>query len=720
LLFNQTIADEDVGAPATCFSEIIHARTNSQNSIMHNQRPLSADQAVELAAQFQSQGRLQEAEQLLRQVLQNQPNHAFALHLLGIIAHQAGQREQAVELIRQAIRHKGKIGLFHANLGEISRQLGRLDDAIAHGKRAVTLEPQMAMAHGNLGIAYFDRKDYALAETCMKRALALQPNFAPALNYMGNLMRAQKRYDEAIVWYNKAIATHPNYLEPMNNLGALLLELARPEEAAAALERALQLNPNYAEALCNRGGVHLVQEQYEAALDCYRRALQLRPDFAAAQWGLGKTWFALENQTEAEAAARQTLRLDPSHAGAHALLGNIHVQQEQPEQAEAEFEQALQLDPECNDALLGLGGLCLEQGKMKQAEELLARSLASKPDNLEAHIAIVQARKVKPGDESFTALQAEAQKSGGVFTQKTMALHFSLGKGYDDLKEHGLAFPHFLAACKLKRATLNYDPADTTRRFDELMDIFDRDTIKRLGGSGDPSQTPLFVLGMPRSGTTLTEQIIASHPDVYGAGELQDLSLFTQNNLRALDHDTLAAWGADYATGLQRRAPDARRITDKMPANFQLVGLIHLMLPNAKIIHVNRNPVDTCVSCFTKPFTHGQEFSYDLTELGRYYADYARLMQHWREVLPQGAFLDVRYEDIVADKEAQARRLIEYCGLEWNDACLDFHKTERAVRTASVTQVRQPIYTSSVERWRAYEQFLEPLLDALGELVPGR
>ncbi|OGS90457.1 MAG: hypothetical protein A2Z95_04445 [Gallionellales bacterium GWA2_60_18] len=697
---------------------------------MHNQRPLSADQAVELAAQFQSQGRLQEAEQLLRQVLQNQPNHAFALHLLGIIAHQAGQREAAADLIRQAIRHKGKVGLFHANLCEILRQLGQLDEAVAHGKRAVALEPQMAMAHCNLGIACFDRKDYTQAETCMKRALALQPNFAPALNYMGNIMRAQKRNDDAIAWYNKAIATHPNYPEPMNNLGALLLELARPEEAAAALERALQLNPDYAEALCNRGGVYLVQEQESAALDCYRRTLQLRPEHAAAQCGLARTWFALETYPEAEAAALQALRLDPKHADAHALLGKIYTQTEQPEQAEAEFTRALQLDPECNDALTGLGHLQEVQGRLPEAEATLLRALAASPDNLDARISLVHARKVKPGDANFAAVQAEEQSGSANSKKWTIELHFALGKGYDDLRDCERAFPHFITGCKLKRATLSYGPDANARLTDTLMEIFDRATIERLRGSGDPSQTPVFVLGMPRSGTTLAEQIIASHPDVYGAGELMDLQQIARerttntatrfpDNLRALDQAMLASWGADYAAGLRSRVPDAQRITDKMPANSMIVGLIHLMLPNARIIHVNRNPVDTCVSCFTKLFAHGQEFSYDLAELGRYYADYARLMQHWRDVLPPGAFLDVRYEDIVADKEAQARRLIEYCGLEWDDACLDFHKTERAVRTASVTQVRQPIYTSSVERWRTYEKFLGPLLDALGGLVPG-
>jgi hypothetical protein len=193
------------------------------------------------------------------------------------------------------------------------------------------------------------------------------------------------------------------------------------------------------------------------------------------------------------------------------------------------------------------------------------------------------------------------------------------------------------------------------------------------------------------------------------------------NNFRILNKELLTEWGANYVVALKRRAPGARHITDKMPANFLAVGLIYLMLPNAKIIHVKRSPMDTCLSCFTRLFRRKQQgHTYDLAELGRYYADYVRLMNHWRSVLPAGSFLEVQYEDIVADQALQARRLIEYCGLEWNDNCLNFHKTQRPIRTASLTQVRQPIYTSSVERWRPYEKFLEPLLNALGDLVPNR
>ncbi len=684
-----------------------------------------------LATQLQTQGRLQDSEHLLQQILLQQPNHPFALHLLGVIAHQVGKQSLAADLIRKAIQSKGDIALFHANLSEILRQLKRLDEAIAQGERAVALEPKMAMAHSNLGIAYFDSNDLDKAEVCQQRTLAIDPSFAPSLNNIGSIFRERGDKKTALEWYTKATAANPNYLEPLNNLGALLLEEDRIPEAIESLEKALRLNPNYAESICNMGGVHLAQEEHDAALAKFRRALELRPVYLEAQMGLAKTLQAMELLPEAEVTAQQALQIDDNSSKAHALMGSIYTETERPEQAEKEYNRALEVNPDSDEGLLGLGHLCVENGDIKRAESLFKRALELNPDNVAAHVHMIQARKVTKKSEHFAKLLEEEKNAGQHSENRQMSLHFALGKCYDDTKEYDHAFPHFIEGCNLKRKKLSYDPDAAAKQFIELKDIFSKDYIDSLRGAGEKSSLPVFVLGMPRSGTTLTEQIIASHPDVYGAGELPDLLRIAHrktdaatttfpDNLRYLNAETLNAWGAEYVTGLKKRAPGSKHITDKMPANFFAVPLIHLAMPNAKIIHVNRNPVDTCVSCFTRLFNRKQEHTYDLAELGRYYTDYAKLMDHWRAVLPADAFLDIQYEDIVADQEKQARRLLEYCGLEWNEACLDFHKTKRQVRTASVTQVRQPIYNTSVERWRKYEKFLGPLLEELGDLVPGR
>jgi hypothetical protein len=307
-------------------------------------------------------------------------------------------------------------------------------------------------------------------------------------------------------------------------------------------------------------------------------------------------------------------------------------------------------------------------------------------------------------------------------------LHFALGKCYDDINEHSTAFKHYQQGCQLKRGRINYNADDQTRFFDNLINIFDKSMFKSLRQFANTSDFPIFVLGMPRSGTTLTEQIIASHPNVFGAGELHHFieysnisvntpsgSVFYPDNLKLLSDEQLSKIGTQYVERLRKYSADAEHVTDKMPGNFANLGLIHALLPNAKIIHIERNAFDNCLSCYTRLFQHGQNFTYDLTELGRYYADYRRLMQHWRKVLPKDAFLDVSYEELVADTETQARRIIDYCGLEWDANCLEFHKMERQVRTASVTQVRQPIYKTSLERWRFFEKELAPLAIALGD-----
>jgi len=473
-----------------------------------------------------------------------------------------------------------------------------------------------------------------------------------------------------------------------------------------------------------------LQIQGKDSLAALQKAAELLPGDAVAHYNLGNILHERGRLNEAEASYRRALKIEPDGADTHTNLGKTLQDMGRIGEAEASYRRALQIKPDHAEAHNNLGETLMESGRLDEAEASLRRALQIRPDYVKVRLSLASVRKVKADDENLAALIAADEAAHNSATplpgEDAVCLHFALGKCHDDIGEYEKAFPHFLEGNRLKRATFDYDPDETARRIDSIMRNFDMATMDRLRG-GDPSHLPVFILGMPRSGTTLVEQIISSYPGVHGAGELPDLKAIMRRNvagvafpdsLRLLDRAQLAAWGADYVAGLQRRAPDARRITDKMPANFLAVGLIHLMLPNAKIIHVNRDPVDTCLSCFTQLFKEGQEFSYDLAELGRYYVDYARLMEHWRRVLPEGAFLDVRYEDIVADQEAQARRLIEYCGLEWNDACLDFHQNKRAVRTASMTQVRQPIYESSVERWRRYKKFLGPLLDALGETTP--
>ena len=305
-------------------------------------------------------------------------------------------------------------------------------------------------------------------------------------------------------------------------------------------------------------------------------------------------------------------------------------------------------------------------------------------------------------------------------------LHFAVAKAYADLERHREAFDHMLRGNKLKRGKIEYDEPANLALFDEIIGTVTKKLMREKKGQGASSKVPVFILGMPRSGTTLVEQILSSHPQVFGAGELREMHEVTQAMRRpdgsewpfpgfvpSMTAKELRAFGEEYVRRVQALAPEASRVTDKMPSNFYYVGLIHLAMPNARIIHTMRDPIDTCLSCFSKLFSHEQNHTYDLGELGRFYRAYERLMAHWREILPKGVMIDVRYEDVVADLETQARRIIAHAGLEWDEACLAFHRNKRPVKTASATQVRRPIYKSSIGRWKPYEDLLAPLLKEL-------
>ena len=315
--------------------------------------------------------------------------------------------------------------------------------------------------------------------------------------------------------------------------------------------------------------------------------------------------------------------------------------------------------------------------------------------------------------------------------ERYMALHFALGKAYEDMKEYPKSLEHYTIGAKLKRAVLKYDEAEVFDFFDSIREVFSEDYFKNRPYEGLSSSLPLFIVGMPRSGSTLAEQIISSHPDVYGAGEIKVLSSVLSNlrqkfpNLprfpkmaTAMKPQQFAAVANGYLKELTAMSPTAVRVTDKLLTNYYFVGLINTLFPNAKIIHTMRNPVDTCLSAYSKLFKDDMPHSYDLAELGRYYKKYEELMEHWRHVLPQGVMLDVQYEDVIADAETNARKIIEFVGLPWNDACLNFHTSDRPVKTASVSQVRKPIYGSSVNRWERYGDGLKPLVDALNAGVP--
>jgi tetratricopeptide (TPR) repeat protein len=532
--------------------------------------------------------------------------------------------------------------------------IGRDEEAVASFEAAVAIRPAYADARANLArtLVRLRRHDAAIGH--FQAALAVRPDDADLYNSLGNALQALGRAAEARVQYLKAIALRPSFAEAHNNLGNALAALNRHEEAVAHFRTALALAPGLIEVNNNLGASLEAVDQIEPALACYERVVAADPRNARARHRIGHALRALGRLDEAQRA----------------------------------FESAVALAPDRPEFL---------------------RSLA-------------EGKTFQPGDPHLAMLEELSRNIDRLSDHDRIELHFALAKAYGDLERHALAFRHMLDGNALRRRQISYDEPGTLALFERIRSVFTPELLRRHAGGGDPSAQPVFVFGMPRSGSTLVEQLLASHPRVVAAGEITDLTqAVAAMRARASFPDGFAAAGADvlrdlgsgYVARIARLAAGAARVTDKALANFLYAGLIHLALPNARMIHTRRDPIDTCFSAFSKLFTTAQPHTFDLGELGRYYRAYDRLMAHWRDVLPDGCMLEVRYEDLVADFAPQARRIVAHCGLEWDDACLAFHAARRPVRTASAIQVRQPIYGGAVGRWRPYAEMLGPLLAAL-------
>jgi len=686
---------------------------------------LSPPQALMLAEQHRRAGRLRDAETLSRGAIEVAPDSAEAVHQLGLIAYQSNKLDEAIAHLRRAVALDAGVSIYHANLGEMCRLAGRPEEAIAHGRRALELDPENPGALSNVGIALFELKRFDEALDYYGRALALNPDFAEAHSNRGNALYALKRLPEAEAAHRRALALNPRFTQAWNNLGTTLRDLKRPEEAVAAYRKALAQAPNDPDTLDNLALGLKDLDRLDEAVTTLRRALDIEAKNDKIHLHLGSLLIDQDKVDEAAQAAERALALDPSNHDTINLMGRIAFTRGDLQQALTHFGRAVKFKPDLADAYNNMGNALKDLGRLAEAEAAFLKALELDSKLTGVFVNLADSKTFSADDPHLAAMRALEHQDGLSRTDR-MHLNFALGKAYADIKDHAGSFEHLVAGNAQKRAQLGYDEAATLGLFDRIAAVFTPELVAAKAGSGAASRVPIFILGMPRSGTTLVEQIFASHRDVHGAGELKTLddilgkmrgpdgrAVPYPEFVAAVDAGALEDIGARYVAALAKLAPDAKHVTDKMPSNFFFAGIIHLALPNARIIHSVRDPVDTCISCFSKLFTAEQSHTYDLAELGRYHRRYQTLMAHWHRVLPQGRILDVRYEDVVADLEGQARRILAHCGLDWDPHCLQFHRTERPVRTASATQVRQPIYRSAIGRWRVYEPYLQPLLAEL-------
>lgn len=566
------------------------------------------------------------------------------------------------------------------NLANTLRQQGRLEEAVSHYNEALRTNPGHVLARHNLGNAFLALGRFGDAEASFRHVLGLNPNIAESHCNMGNALLAQRRPEEAVASYRRALHLNPRLAVAHSNLGDALRDLGLPEDAAASCREALTLDPQHAETHNGLGNALLDLGRLPDAAASYARALSINPRFVKAYVNLAMVLRLLGNAAEAEAMCRHALQLDPAAAAAVALLAELQADSGRFAEAESLFKRAAELDPNMPEAWAGI-----------------------------AHL-----RKMTPADAPWLT-QALRIADGALAPRQEAYLRYALGKYCDDLGDYERAFFHYLRANNLTKLYGSaHDGRQMTGKVDALIRRYDQVWARRPRAHAIQSPRPVFIVGMPRSGTSLAEQILASHPSVFGAGELpfwtDATTAYAAATPTGADSDELAtAFGKDYLRRLAELSTDAIRVVDKMPANFLHLGLIHDALPNARIIHLQRNARDTCLSIYFQHFKTGLAYANDLEDLTNYYLEYRRLMEHWRNVLPASVLLEVSYEDLVATQENESRRMLEFIGLPWDAACLDFHRTDRKVMTASKWQVRQKISSASVGRWRHYRNFIGPL-----------
>ena len=549
------------------------------------------------------------------------------------------------------------------------------------------------------------------AARCLPNDAVAQLNFANALARAGRL-------SEAAACYDSALTLRPDFAEAHANLAELHLEQERFDQAAVHARRAIGLNAELAEAHNTLGSALLKLARLDDAVASFQRAVALKPGFAEAHMNLGRALRSIGHLAMAESGYRRVLELKPEFAPAHVELATVLRLQRRGAECESSCRRAMEIDPQSTAALAVLAELRADNGQFAHAEELHRRIFAMDQSALDSWAALARLRRMSLGDGEWLAT-AERLVAEPWPARRELPLRYAIGKYFDDVRNFDRAFEHYRRANALSaQCAPPHERIRLTRTVDLIIRSHDRAWMSCNQAVRNRSERPVFVVGMLRSGTSLAEQILASHPAVFGAGEL---TFFGDESAAAISRAAAAGSGLDIgaaelsrlATGylelLQRLSAGSARVIDKFPANFFFLGLIRAALPRARIIHMQRDPRDTCLSIYFQQFEAANTYVNDLDDLAHYYGEYRRLMRHWSATLSGGALLHVPYEGLVQDPETWSRRMVDFVGLPWDARCLDFHRTERAVITASRWQVRQRMSKSSVGRWRSYEQHLGPL-----------
>lgn len=649
---------------------------------------------------------------------------------LAEVCRESGLYDEALAEYAKSAAMKPGYAPIYLNTGNLLRLREDFEGAVENYARAIELAPNYYEAHVSLGQTRFRQEQLDEAEAHYQCAAGLAPGRAEAYMELGLVAHRRHRAAEARHWLEKALAIDPTYARAHYNLAVVLMELEEIDAAAAAFERTIGLDPGCLDAYM---GLASIQRQL-GALDMALKTLKLgdscQPLSARYHSEMGNLIAMLGDPAAALEAHSRAVALAPGQANVYINLAGMLVINNQYDAALCEYEKALTLagdDMDRQAALAGMARIHERRGHYEQAYSLLQPCMENIVNPSVALVFGMLAPRLGMSDRALVCMEA-ALNEPAIYLEAKIDLHFQLGKICDKLKDYDQAFSHYVTGNRFfaeRNSDLirRYRPEDDAAYFERLRAWFTEEFFAKTPVSGCMSERPLFVVGMPRSGTTLTESILCSHPDIYGAGELSDIAHLRKeaeartgfdfpdalSHLQASELDELAE---RYLAALRDRNATTRHVVDKMPHNFLYLGLIALLFPKARIIHIRRDPIDNCLSIFFQKFNVGHAYANDLAWLGHYYHLYEDLMAHWSRVLPL-PILNIRYEDLVADQEAVTRRMIEFSGLDWDEDCLVFHARQRDVATPSYDQVNRPVYRDSAGRWKNYQAHIGPLIDSL-------
>jgi tetratricopeptide (TPR) repeat protein len=636
-------------------------------------------------------------------------------------------------------------------------QSRQFEQAIISCQDALLSFPNDINLLGLLGAALGDRGRFEEAEKILNQVIDLAPGFAKAYEDLGTLLVQQRKPQEAVPLLEKAIRLDAKMAEAHFQLGKALGMLGKGVEADAAFERCfalspvrrmmalaaehhkagrlqeseklcrqvLQKNPSHVDALRMLGLIAAGAGDLDDAEHLLRQALESAPDHVPVMFELGRVLKEMDRPEDAIEVYRELLAQQPDNPKAHYRLAGVLAPAAMTEESAVAYRRCLELAPKHAAAWLGLGHMLKTLGQQEAGIAAYQHCLALEADSGEAYYSLANLKTYRFSEVEIKEMKRQVE-SEEVRESSEVNFLFALAKAYEDRQDFQQAWHYYDQGNTKQRMLVSYDPVQTETVNDELISFFDAEFFKATQGMGNPDPAPIFVLGLPRSGSTLVEQIIASHSQVEGTSELPYIGRLSKslNRNRAdgmkyprllseLEPRHFRNLGESYLLMAARyRMEGTPRFIDKMPNNFPSIGFIHSILPNAKIIDARRHPMDACLGNLRQLYAKGQTFSYDQCDIGEYYLQYQRMMDHWDQVLP-GRVLRVHYEDTVGDLESQVRRILDYLELPWEDNCLNYHDTQRAVRTASSEQVRQPIYTSGVDFWRNYQPYLEELQEIL-------